>query len=169
MLSWRQIPNAWGVIFILELQAKFLKFAGSSCRGLGLGRMWNRTSRQRGPETRGAHTGTERGSSDKGDRGSRGAAPHKHTHQKTHESRQHTRRAASFTAFLSPLLILWRLYSQGWLCRSAEVPCAVDVHVDVDVDVDGSTGGDLHNHRQRSKTQHRINTQKARIRQMGLG
>ena len=47
------------------------------------------------------------------------------------------------------------------ICR-----CAVDV--DVDVDVDGqSTGGDLHNHRQRSKTQHRINTQKARIRQMG--
>ena len=101
--------------------------------------MWNRTSRQRGPETRpetrGAHTGTERGSSNKGDCGSRGTAPHKHTHQKTHESRQHTRRAASFTAFLSPLLILRRLYSQGWLCRSAEVPCAVDVHVDVDVNV----------------------------------
>ena len=117
-----------------------------------------------------ANMGTEKRGSDKGgNRGSRGAAPDKHTHQKTHESRQHTRRAASFTAFLSPLLILRRLYSQGWLCRSAEVPCAVDVHVDVDVDVDGSTGGDLHNHRQRSKTQHRINTQKARIRQMGLG
>ena len=91
--------------------------------------------------------GTEKHSSDKGgNHGSRGAALDKHTHQKTHESRQHTCRAASFTAFLSPLLVLWHLYSQGWLCQSAEVLCAVDVHVNVDVD--GSTGSDLHNHRQ---------------------
>ena len=66
--------------------------------------MWNRTSQQQGPETCSTHMGTERGNSNKGgNHGSRGAAPHKHTHQKTHESRQHTCRAASFTAFLSPL------------------------------------------------------------------
>ena len=97
-----------------------------------------------------ANMGTEkRGSDQGGNRGSRGTAPDKHTHQKTHESRQHTRRAASFTAFLLPLLIPQRLYSQGWLCRSADVLCAVDVHVSINVDVDGqSTGSDLHNHRQ---------------------
>ena len=154
---------------------KNLKYPAGSNRGLRLGRTWHVSDlpANEAPETRHAcaHAGTEKSGSDKGgNRGSRGAAPHKHTHQKTHESRQHTRRAASFTAFLSPLLIPRRLYSQGWLCRSADVPCAVDVHVDVDVDVDGqSTGSDLHNHRQRSKTQHRINTQKARIRQMGFG
>ena len=72
--------------------------------------------------------GTEKSGSDKGgNRGSRGAAPHKHTHQKTHESRQHTRRAASFTAFLSRLSCIHGAFGaficrDRWLCRCAGVP-----------------------------------------------
>ena len=145
-----------------------------------LGRTWHRTPPgQQSPGTRHASIWERRrGAATKGETGEQaGALHHTNTHtpedtweQTTHtqgcfeHSRPFNRRSCIHGAFGAPLL-----NSQGWFCRSACVPWK-SMSMSMSMSMDGARAATCTKaHRQRSRTWHRINTQQARIQQMGPG
>ena len=128
---------------------KNLKYPAGLNRGLRLGRTWHRTSRQTKPlkpAMRAYGNGEGRQRDKEGNRGSRGAAPHKHTHQETHESRQHTRRAASSTRPFNPLSCIHSAFIRRDGCVDLQIDVLwMSMSISMSMSMDRAhAGSDLH-------------------------
>ena len=103
---------------------KKLKYPADSSRGLGLGRTWHRTSRQRSPETRHARIREQRGGADKKSNQREqecsttlNTTTHKHTSEDTNAH------SPTLSRTLTHGNTTRRLYSQRWLCPHRPCRC----------------------------------------------